>query len=284
MTATEPIVEMENISIEFPGVKALQNVNFRLFPGEVHTLMGENGAGKSTLIKALTGVYKIDSGTITVAGGPRRFTGTADAQSAGISTVYQEVNLCDNLTVGENVMLGHEVHGPFGINWRKTHEAAHDALTRLGLGALDSRQPLSSISLALQQLVAISRAMVTNSKVLILDEPTSSLDANEVEGLFTVIRRLRDEGVAILFVSHFLDQVYAISDRLTVLRNGRTRDSRPVPWPAHLRDDRQRRRVAQRPGLQPGPRRFRRRPAVLQCNRPRPEGIDRTGRHRRARR
>jgi monosaccharide-transporting ATPase len=134
--------------------------------------------------------------------------------------VYQEVNLCDNLSVGENVMLGHEVHGPFGINWRKTHEAAHDALNRLGLGALDPRQPLSSISLALQQLVAISRAMVTNSKVLILDEPTSSLDANEVEGLFTVIRRLRDEGVAILFVSHFLDQVYAISDRLTVLRNG----------------------------------------------------------------
>lgn len=220
MAATEPIVEMENISIEFPGVKALQDVNFRLFPGEVHTLMGENGAGKSTLIKALTGVYKIDSGTIKVAGGPRRFTGTADAQSAGISTVYQEVNLCDNLTVGENVMLGHEVHGPLGISWRKTHEAAQRALVRLGLGDLDPRQPLSSISLALQQLVAISRAMVTDSKVLILDEPTSSLDANEVAGLFAVIRRLRDEGVAILFVSHFLDQVYAISDRLTVLRNG----------------------------------------------------------------
>ncbi|MFB2580707.1 sugar ABC transporter ATP-binding protein [Herbiconiux sp. P15] len=220
MAITEPIVEMEDISIEFPGVKALQNVRFRLFPGEVHTLMGENGAGKSTLIKALTGVYKIDSGTIRVAGGPRSFSGTADAQSAGISTVYQEVNLCDNLTVGENVMLGHEVRGPFGINWKKTHEAAHEALVRLGLGDIDPQKPLSSISLALQQLVAISRAMVTNSKVLILDEPTSSLDANEVEGLFQVIRRLRDEGVAILFVSHFLDQVYAISDRLTVLRNG----------------------------------------------------------------
>ena len=211
---------MANISIEFPGVKALQNVDFRLFPGEVHTLMGENGAGKSTLIKALTGVYKIDSGTITVAGQSRQFTGTADAQSAGISTVYQEVNLCDNLTVGENVMLGHEVRGPFGIDWRKTHLAARAALSRLGLGDLDPRQQLSSISLALQQLVAISRAMVTDSTVLILDEPTSSLDANEVEDLFDVIRRLRDEGVAILFVSHFLDQVYAISDRLTVLRNG----------------------------------------------------------------
>jgi monosaccharide-transporting ATPase len=220
MAITEPIVEMQHISIEFPGVKALQDVDFRLFPGEVHTLMGENGAGKSTLIKALTGVYKIDAGTILVAGGPRSFSGTADAQSAGISTVYQEVNLCDNLTVGENVMLGHEVRGPFGINWRRTHEAARQALVGLGLGHIDPKQPLSSISLALQQLVAISRAMVTKSKVLILDEPTSSLDANEVEGLFQVMRRLRDQGVAILFVSHFLDQVYAISDRLTVLRNG----------------------------------------------------------------
>jgi simple sugar transport system ATP-binding protein len=117
-------------------------------------------------------------------------------------------------------MLGHEVRGPFGINWRRTHEAAHEALVGLGLGHIDPKQPLSSISLALQQLVAISRAMVTKSKVLILDEPTSSLDANEVEGLFQVMRRLRDQGVAILFVSHFLDQVYAISDRLTVLRNG----------------------------------------------------------------
>ncbi|WP_291053364.1 sugar ABC transporter ATP-binding protein [Herbiconiux sp.] len=220
MAATEPIVEMSDISIEFPGVKALQHVDFRLFPGEVHTLMGENGAGKSTLIKALTGVYKIDGGSIRVAGAPRSFSGTADAQSAGISTVYQEVNLCDNLTIGENVMLGHEVRGHFGINWAKTHSAAHDALVGLGLGHLDTKQPLSSISLALQQLVAISRAMVTKSKVLILDEPTSSLDANEVEGLFAVMRRLRDQGVAILFVSHFLDQVYAISDRLTVLRNG----------------------------------------------------------------
>ncbi|WP_066039292.1 sugar ABC transporter ATP-binding protein [Herbiconiux solani] len=220
MALTDAIVEMEDISIEFPGVKALQHVDFRLFPGEIHTLMGENGAGKSTLIKALTGVYKIDGGSIAVAGEPRMFTGTADAQSAGISTVYQEVNLCDNLTVGENVMLGHEIRGAFGINWRKTNEAAREALVGLGLGHLDPKQPLSSISLALQQLVAISRAMVAKSKVLILDEPTSSLDANEVEGLFGVMRRLRDQGVAILFVSHFLDQVYAISDRMTVLRNG----------------------------------------------------------------
>lgn len=219
MTDT-PIVEMHGISVEFPGVKALDEVNFRLLPGEVHSLMGENGAGKSTLIKALTGVYQIDAGTIRVTGEERHFRNTGDAQDAGISTVYQEVNLCANLSIGENVMLGHEVRGRFGIDWRATHRAARGALERLGLGHLDPRQPLASLSIALQQLVAISRAMVRQAKVLILDEPTSSLDSAEVEALFTVIRQLRDEGVAILFVSHFLDQIYEISDRLTVLRNG----------------------------------------------------------------
>ncbi len=221
VTEPLPIVEVRGASITFPGVKALDDVNFRLLPGEVHTLMGENGAGKSTLIKALTGVYQIDSGSILVFGEERRFSGTASAQAAGISTVYQEVNLCTNLTIGENVMLGHETRSLFGIDWRKTHARAHEVLAEMGLGDLDPRAPLQSISIALQQLVAISRAMVTKSKVLILDEPTSSLDAAEVETLFGVMRTLRDQGVAILFVSHFLDQVYAISDRITVLRNGR---------------------------------------------------------------
>jgi monosaccharide-transporting ATPase len=220
MTATLPVVEMRDISIAFPGVKALDSVSFRLFPGEVHTLMGENGAGKSTLIKALTGVYQVDSGSVMVLGEERRFHGTADAQRAGIATVYQEVNLCTNLSIGENLMLGHEVRGVLGINWRATHAAANESLRAMGLGHLDSRQPLASVSIAMQQLVAISRAMVIDAKVLILDEPTSSLDSVEVENLFTVLRGLRDQGVAILFVSHFLDQVYAISDRITVLRNG----------------------------------------------------------------
>jgi simple sugar transport system ATP-binding protein len=211
---------MKGISITFPGVKALDAVDFRLFPGEVHTLMGENGAGKSTLIKALTGVYRIDAGAVFLEGNQIRLNGTADAQSAGISTVYQEVNLCTNLTIGENVMLGNEVRGATGINWKATNTAAVENLKKLGLGDLNPRAPLSSLSIALQQLVAISRAMVTDTRVLILDEPTSSLDSVEVEQLFSVIRRLRDDGVAILFVSHFLDQVYAISDRLTVLRNG----------------------------------------------------------------
>lgn len=228
MTGLSPIVEVKDVSITFPGVKALDNVSFRLLPGEVHALMGENGAGKSTLIKALTGVYQIDSGAILIDGVERHLTGTASAQAAGLSTVYQEVNLCPNLSIGENVMLGREVRGWLGIDWAKTHAEAQEALARLGLGGLDPRAPLSSISIAMQQLVAISRAMVTDSTVLILDEPTSSLDANEVEVLFNVIRHLRDQGVAILFVSHFLDQVYEISDRVTVLRNGQFVGEYPI--------------------------------------------------------
>lgn len=220
MTQPTPIVTMKDISISFPGVKALDGVNFRLFPGEVHSLMGENGAGKSTLIKALTGVYRIDAGSVHMGTTELKLSGTADAQNAGISTVYQEVNLCTNLTIGENVMLGNEVRGPLGINWNATHKAATHNLNKLGLGHLNPRAPLASLSIAIQQLVAISRSMVTDTKVLILDEPTSSLDSVEVEQLFGVIRALRDNGVAILFVSHFLDQVYEISDRLTVLRNG----------------------------------------------------------------
>ncbi len=218
-TAVLPIVEMRAITIRFPGVLALDGVDFVLRRGEIHSLMGENGAGKSTLIKALTGVYPIDGGSITVAGEPRVFGTTADAQAAGISTVYQEVNLCANLSVGENVMLGHEPHARGGIDWKAVHRDAAHHLQSLGL-KIDTRSILSSHSIAIQQLVAISRAMVLDAKVLILDEPTSSLDRGEVEQLFAVIRDLRDAGVAVLFVSHFLDQVYEISDRITVLRNG----------------------------------------------------------------
>lgn len=221
MADKKPIVVMKGITIEFPGVKALDGVNLRLFPGEVHALMGENGAGKSTMIKALTGVYKINAGSIEVDGKPQSFTGTGDAQNAGIATVYQEVNLCTNLTIGENVMLGHEVRGPLGINWKKTYEKSKKFLAQMGLEHLDPKAPLSSISIAMQQLVAIARAMVIDAKVLILDEPTSSLDANEVQDLFKIMRKIRDSGVAILFVSHFLDQIYEITDRLTILRNGK---------------------------------------------------------------
>ncbi|WP_439592840.1 sugar ABC transporter ATP-binding protein [Microbacterium sp.] len=220
LTSLTPVVTMSGITIRFPGVLALDGVDFTLHPGEVHALMGENGAGKSTLIKALTGVYPIDAGTITVNGADQVFDGTASAQAAGVSTVYQEVNLCANLSVGENVMLGHEPRRGGGIDWRATHREAARHLESLGQ-VLDTRSILASHSIAVQQLVAIARAMVLDAKVLILDEPTSSLDRDEVERLFAVIRELRSQGVAILFVSHFLDQIYEISDRLTVLRNGK---------------------------------------------------------------
>ena len=217
---TDIVAELRDISIAFPGVKALDGVDLVLRAGEVHALMGENGAGKSTLIKALTGVYAIDTGRVTVDGQERHFAGTADAQDAGIATVYQEVNLCENLTVGENVMLGREVRGPFGINWRATHARAAQALAGLGL-RVDPRSLLASHSIAVQQLIAIARATILDSRVLVLDEPTSSLDRGEVEQLFAVVRRMRERGVAVLFVSHFLDQIYELCDRITVLRNGR---------------------------------------------------------------
>ncbi len=217
-----PVVDMQGITITFPGVKALQDVAFRLFPGEVHSLMGENGAGKSTLIKALTGVYTIDSGTISVAGEDVSFSGPAQAQAAGIATVYQEVNLVTNLSVAENILLGREPRrfGGFGgIDFRAMRRHAAKVLAELNLD-IDPGSLLGSHSLAVQQLVAIGRAIDTDAKVLVLDEPTSSLDIREVAELFRIIRAVRDRGVAVLFVSHFLDQIYEISDRITVLRNG----------------------------------------------------------------
>jgi simple sugar transport system ATP-binding protein len=213
------VVEMTGISVEFPPVKALDGVDFRLRPGEIHALMGENGAGKSTLIKALTGIHSPTAGTIVVDGVERRFTGPADARAHGVSTVYQEVNLCENLTVAENIMLGAEPRFLGGLHWSAMRRQAASHLERMGLN-IDPASSLGSHSLAVQQLVAICRATVGDCKVLILDEPTSSLDTDEVAHLFTVMRTLRDEGVAILFVSHFLDQIYEVSDRMTVLRNG----------------------------------------------------------------
>lgn len=219
MNEEVPVVTMEGISIEFPGVLALDSVDFRLFQGEVHALMGENGAGKSTLIKALTGVYGIDSGQIVVLGQDVRFSNPGQAQEARISTVYQEVNLCANLSVEENILLGREPRRGGFINWKAVRARATEILARMHLD-IDPGSELASHSIAVQQLVAIARSVEVDAKVLILDEPTSSLDAGEVQQLFQVIRELRDSGVAILFVSHFLEQIYEISDRLTVLRNG----------------------------------------------------------------
>lgn len=215
----EPVLTMEEICKEFPGVKALSNVQFKLIPGEVHALMGENGAGKSTLIKVLTGVYSLDSGSVKLKGEHIHVTNPHHAQEMGISTVYQEVNLCTNLSVAENIFIGREIKKWGRIDWKQMNQRAEELLLRLNL-RIDVTQLLSSYSVAVQQMVAIARALSVSAKVLILDEPTSSLDLNEVKQLFTVINKLKEEGLAIVFVTHFLDQVYEISDRITVLRNG----------------------------------------------------------------
>ena len=227
MAEPRPVLDMTGIVKEFPGVRALSDVDFRLFPGEIHALIGENGAGKSTLIKVLTGVYALDDGTVTLDGQPVRIDSPFQAQQAGISTVYQEVNLCPNLSVAENIFIGREPIRFGRIQWTQMRKDAAELVDRLGLD-LDVTAPLSSYPLAVQQLVAIVRAVGTGdsdgagagTKVLVLDEPTSSLDRDEVLELFRLMRRLKDEGVAILFVSHFLDQIYEICDRMTVLRNG----------------------------------------------------------------
>ncbi len=231
--APEPVVEMRDISIAFGSVRALDDVSFRLLPGEVHALMGENGAGKSTLIKALTGVYGIDDGTILVGGEQHEFHTPAAAQAAGISTVYQEVNLVPNLTVAENILLGREPRRLGGINVRAMNRQAKRTLDRLGLD-IDPTSLLGEHPIAIQQLVAIARAVDVDARVVILDEPTSSLDADEAATLFDVIRTLRDDGVAILFVSHFLDQVYEVADRLTILRNGCLVEERTVAETSQL--------------------------------------------------
>ncbi|WP_240641140.1 sugar ABC transporter ATP-binding protein [Nocardioides ferulae] len=222
-----PVIEMRDISITFGSVQALSEVSVRLYAGEVHALMGENGAGKSTLIKALTGVYSIDSGVVLVGGEKHSFSSPLAAQAAGISTVYQEVNLVPNLTVAENMLLGREPRRFGAVHVREMNRRARETLHGLGVD-IDPGSLLGEHPIAIQQLVAIARAVDVDARVLILDEPTSSLDADEVQKLFEVMRRLRGQGVAIVFVSHFLDQVYEIADRMTILRNGRLVGERMV--------------------------------------------------------
>lgn len=218
------VLEARGIRHGFPGVRALDGVDLCLRAGEVHALMGQNGAGKSTLIKVLTGVFAPDSGSIVLGRRDIRPSSPLEAQRLGISTVYQEINLCPNLSIAENILAGrYPRHAWFrggGIDWDTTNRRARALLSELDL-ALDVTRLLGSQSVAVQQLVAIARATSVAASVLILDEPTSSLDDDEVRRLFAILGRLRAQGMAILFVTHFLDQVYAIADRITVLRNGR---------------------------------------------------------------
>lgn len=214
------VLKMKNIHKSFPGVKALQGVDFSLKEGEIHALMGENGAGKSTLIKVLTGVYTKDEGDIFLSESekPAVIHSPQDAQNLGISTVYQEITLCPNLSVAENMYIGREK----GVcqSWKKMNQSADKILKSLDIPAKATQQ-LSSCSIAIQQMIAIARAVDMDCKVLILDEPTSSLDEQEVEKLFGLMRDLKSRGVGIIFVTHFLDQVYEVCDRITVMRDGK---------------------------------------------------------------
>ena len=223
----EVVLSMRGINKSFPGTKALSDVDFTLRKGEIHALMGENGAGKSTLIKVLTGVYPKDSGQIFVEGfeGEAHIHSPQDAQNLGISTVYQEINLCPNLTVAENMFIG-RTKG-VRVQWKENEKKAETILNNLGIPA-QANQELFRCSLAVQQMVAIARAVDMQCKVLILDEPTSSLDEKEVQMLFGLMRDLRNRGVGIIFVTHFLEQVYEVSDRITVLRNGELVGEYPI--------------------------------------------------------
>jgi monosaccharide-transporting ATPase len=218
-TIDSPLLTLRGIEKSFPGVKALAGIDFTLNRGEIHALMGENGAGKSTLIKVLTGVYQRDSGTMRLNGVEIDPRSPQEAQQAGISTVYQEVNLIPHLSIAENISLGRQPKRMGFLRWGEINRRAEKAVARLDL-KVDVRRTLSECSIAVQQLIAIARALDTDAQVLILDEPTSSLDAHEVEQLFALMRKLRDQGLGIVFVTHFLDQVYAVSDRITILRNG----------------------------------------------------------------
>ena len=221
MNEQAPILEAHEVTKRFPGVLALDRVSFQLLPGEVHALVGENGAGKSTLIKVITGVYAPDEGRVLFGGEEVSFASPRDSQAAGISTIYQEINLIPMRSVAQNVFLGRELRTRFGLldSERMNREAA-EILGRYGIQA-DVTAPLHSLGLGTQQMVAVARAVSLDARVVIMDEPTSSLEAREVETLFRVIRQLRDENVGVVYVSHQLDELYEICEKVTVLRDGK---------------------------------------------------------------
>ncbi|EAR09221.1 sugar ABC transporter ATP-binding protein [Reinekea blandensis] len=219
-----PLLSIQNLSKGFAGVRALDDVSFSIRKGEIHALLGENGAGKSTFIKVLTGVYSRDAGQILFEGEAFHANNSGHAQSLGVSTVYQEVNLIPTMTVTENLTLLNQPRRFGLISPRKAEQRAREMLERVGLN-IDPSEQLDHFSIAVQQLIAIARALGTKAKLLILDEPTASLDADEVSRLFELMTELKAQGISIIFVTHFLDQVYRISDRITVLRNGQYVDT-----------------------------------------------------------
>jgi len=220
MEPARPFITLEGIDKRFGGVQALRNVSLRIARGEVHSLAGENGSGKTTLIKILSGVRRPDGGAITI--GDQRLDSLrpVDAIRRGIQVIYQDFSLFPNLTVAENLAINHLLeHSRWFVRWRSVRMTARDAVAALGVD-MDLDQPLGELSVAQKQLVAIARALLHDARLIIMDEPTTALTGIEVEALLKIVRRLKQEGVAILFVSHKLREVLAISDRLTVLRNG----------------------------------------------------------------
>lgn len=224
----ENILELRNISKSFSGVEVLHGVSFMLRPGEVHALLGENGAGKSTLVKIITGVYQPDGGEILLGGQQDHFSDTRESSRAGIAAIYQELSLFPDLDVAENIFIGRQPLTMGGrIDWRKLYKEAENLLASLGVH-LDLKQKARSLSIAQQQMVEIARAISSDARILIMDEPTSSLTLNEVAELFRLVRRLRDDGTAIVFISHRLEELFEIADRVTVLRDGAFVETCPV--------------------------------------------------------
>ena len=220
MSNATPMFQVQHIAKTFGGVRALEDVHFELFAGEVHALLGENGAGKSTLIKIMTGVYQPDVGELRLGGQPVRFADTRDAQAQGVAAIYQEPSLFPDLDLAENIFVGRQPMGRAGVDWKRMYAEANALLGRLGL-ALDPRTKARDLSVAQQQIVEIARALSINAKVLIMDEPTSSLTQGEVNELFMIVRQLRAAGTAIVFISHRLEELFALADRVTTLRDGR---------------------------------------------------------------
>jgi monosaccharide-transporting ATPase len=224
---TAPILSMRGIDKSFLGVPALIDARLEVGRGEVHALIGQNGAGKSTLIKILTGVYVRDAGEIVFDGARVAFSSPHAAQLAGLSTIYQEVNLVPYRTVAENIFLGREPKRFGLLDWRRINSQATELLGRLGI-AIDVTRPLYEYSIATQQMTALARALSTDAKLVIMDEPTSALAEAEVQTLFGVIRQLKGDNISVVFVSHRLDELYAVCDRVTIMRDGRTLEDRPL--------------------------------------------------------
>lgn len=227
MSESTPVFRVEHVSKSFGGVHALRDVQFSVFAGEVHALLGENGAGKSTLIKIMTGVHQPDSGSLLLDDAPVQFANTRAAQALGIAAIYQEPSLFPDLDVAENILIGRQPMRGGRVDWKAMHQQASDLLQRLGL-SISSRTKARDLSVAQQQLVEIARALSINAKVLIMDEPTSSLTLGEVAELFNIVRQLRESGTAIVFISHRLEELFAVADRVTTLRDGTYIGTRPM--------------------------------------------------------